>query len=68
MSYSSIRGRDYLLQENKMKTFLLPGFDAENIYTGAKLEGGIGGVTPPKIRIIWIGRANPLDWQSNQIF
>jgi hypothetical protein len=31
MSYSSIRGSDYLLQENKMKAFLLPGFDAENV-------------------------------------
>jgi hypothetical protein len=39
---------------------------------GAKLEGGVGGVTPPKARlagqIIWIGRANHLDWQGNEIF
>ena len=36
--------------------------------SGAKLEG----VTPPpqkkKIRIVWIGRANHLDWQGNQRF
>jgi hypothetical protein len=31
MTYSSIRGSDYLLQENKIKAFLLPGIDAENI-------------------------------------
>ena len=31
MTYSSMRGSDYLLQENKMKTFLLPGIDAENV-------------------------------------
>jgi hypothetical protein len=31
MSYSTIRGSDYFLEENKMNAFLLPGFDAENI-------------------------------------
>ena len=39
---------------------------------GAKLEGGCGGVwggvTPPKVQIIWIGRANHLDWQGNERF
>jgi hypothetical protein len=31
MSYSSIRDSDYLLQENKIKAFLLPGIVAENV-------------------------------------
>jgi hypothetical protein len=31
MSYSSMRGSDYLLQENKTNAFLLPGIDAENV-------------------------------------
>ena len=34
MSYSSMRGSDYLLQENKieaMEPFLLPGINAENV-------------------------------------
>ena len=35
---------------------------------GAKLEGGMGGVKPPKIRIMWIGRASHLYWQGNQRF
>ena len=41
------------------------------LYTGAKLEGGIGGggdTPPPKVRIIWIGRENHLDWPGNQRF
>jgi hypothetical protein len=29
MTYSSMRGSDYLLQENKMKASFLPGIDAE---------------------------------------
>jgi hypothetical protein len=31
MPYSSIHGSDYLLEENKIKAFLLPGIDAKNI-------------------------------------
>jgi hypothetical protein len=31
MSYWSIPGNDYLLQENKIKAFLLSGIDAENV-------------------------------------
>jgi hypothetical protein len=31
MTYSSMHGSDYLLQENKMKAFLLQGIDAENV-------------------------------------
>jgi hypothetical protein len=31
MTYLSMRGSDYLLQENKMKAFLLPGIDAQNL-------------------------------------
>jgi hypothetical protein len=34
----------------------------KSLISGAKLGGG--GVTPPKVRIIWIGRANHLDWQG----
>ena len=35
MSYSSMCGNDYLLQENKTKAFLLPGIDAKNAYSTA---------------------------------
>jgi hypothetical protein len=31
MSYSSMRGSDYLLQESKIKAFLPPRIDAENV-------------------------------------
>ena len=31
MSYSSMHGSDYLLQENKIKAFLLLRIDAENV-------------------------------------
>ena len=31
MSYSNMCGSDYLLQENTMEAFLLPGINAENI-------------------------------------
>ena len=31
MSYLNMCGSDYLLQENKMEAFLLPGINAENI-------------------------------------
>jgi hypothetical protein len=30
MSYSNMCGSDYLLQENTVEAFLLPGIDAEN--------------------------------------
>ena len=36
--------------------------------SGETGEGGVGGVTPPKVQIIWIGRANHLDWQGNERF
>ena len=49
----------------------------EQLESGAKLEGGVwgggGGDTPPPPKaglagqIIWIGRANHLDWQGNEI-
>jgi hypothetical protein len=31
LKLSSVRGSDYLLQENKMKTFLLSGINTENV-------------------------------------
>jgi hypothetical protein len=39
MSYSSMRGSDYLLQENKTNAFLLPGIDAENLYYSVSTPG-----------------------------
>ena len=35
---------------------------------GLNLKGGMGGGDTPNIRIMWVGRANHLDWQGNQRF
>jgi hypothetical protein len=35
---------------------------------GRNLRGVWGGVTPPKVQLIWIGRASHLDWQGNERF
>ena len=34
---------------------------------GRNLRGGYGGCDTPKIRIIWIGGANHLDWRANHL-